>query len=299
MSKKFSANEQKIRDLLDVGSNFILNDKIYSVVMVGKPGCKKGEPKTDIYVKAKLKDSDIEIELKISFKQKNADFIENKINSERAKQILGDEWRSKICDGLKIILDKFESSYLIYKKDYKKTNKGSITLGWKFELLNKLSGNLSGGIELTEEQVMDVYAGTNLSKDKKDATVCNQVIINSGIANYILIEGDFESTQDVVDKLIPIKAYVKKYPKVYFACKALNYRMIQNKYDGNRPLSVYVNWYVSKGKLCSEIIYDKPLVYGGDMVFDKLKIALEEINISDIDDISLDKILKWNKIVCK
>lgn len=35
-------------------------------------------------------------------------------------------------------------------------------LGWKFELLNKLSGEKSGILELTEEQKNDVFAGINL-----------------------------------------------------------------------------------------------------------------------------------------
>lgn len=40
-------------------------------------------------------------------------------------------------------------------------------LGWKFELLNKLSGEKSGALKLTEEQKYDIFAGINLSENKK------------------------------------------------------------------------------------------------------------------------------------
>ena len=55
----------------------------------------------------------------------------------------------------------------IYKEAFKKTEKGAITLGWKFELLNKPAGELSGKMSLTKQQIYDVYAGTNLSEEKR------------------------------------------------------------------------------------------------------------------------------------
>lgn len=81
------------------------------------------------------------------------------------------------------------------------TEKGSITLGWKFELLNKSGGDLSGKMLLTDEQVVDVYAGSNLSPDKKNASVCGQIIRDSGVANYILMDENVHSAQDVIDKI--------------------------------------------------------------------------------------------------
>ena len=104
---------------------------------------------------------------------------------------------------------------LIYKNKFKRTEKGAITLGWKFELLNKKSGDLSGKLLLTEEQVIDVYAGSNLSGEKRNAMVNGKVIENSGIANYILMNENVNSAQDVIDNMMPIKEYVKKYPDIY------------------------------------------------------------------------------------
>ena len=58
---------------------------------------------------------------------------------------------------------------MIYKKKSGRTDKGAFTLGWKFELLNKSNGDFTDIITLSHEQVIDVYAGTNLPDDKKNA----------------------------------------------------------------------------------------------------------------------------------
>ena len=149
-----------------------------------------------------------ETEIKISYKKENADFIENKMSAERAEQLLGDNWSEIIKKSTIAIHDKFEERMLIYKNKFRRTEKGAITLGWKFELLNKKSGDLSGKMLLTEEQVIDVYAGNNLSDDKRNAVVCGQVIEGSGIANYILMDESVQSAQDVIDKMVPIRDYV-------------------------------------------------------------------------------------------
>lgn len=48
--------------------------------------------------------------------------------------------------------------------------------------------------------------------------------------------------------MIPIDEYIKAHSDIYFACKALNYRTFKQKYDGDRPLSVQVDWEVKEGK---------------------------------------------------
>lgn len=49
------------------------------------------------------------------------------------------------------------------------------------------SGQLSERIDLTRQQVIDVYAGTNLSEDKRNAYVNDVIIEDSGVANFILV----------------------------------------------------------------------------------------------------------------
>lgn len=282
----FGDAERRILAFMTEGTEFAFQDKKYKVILSGKPTCHKGEPKTDIYILAESEHDKTEI--KISYKKENADFIENKMSAERAEQLFGTDWEGIIEQSTTAIRDRFEERMLIYKNKYKRTEKGAITLGWKFELLNKNSGDLSGKMLLTEEQVIDVYAGSNLSEDKRNAMVCGQVIEDSGIANYILMDEDVHSAQDVIDKMIPIKEYVKQHPDIYFACKALNYRTFAEKWDGDRPLSVQVFWDAEENKLVPKLVYDKPLTVKGNEVAGRLLQYMKLLNIKTTDDIDDD-----------
>ena len=94
MAKSFGIEERKIKGILSVGTAFTYKNTPYTVLESGKPTCYKGEPKTDIYVKASCENG-VE-EFKISYKKENADFIENKMNSERAQLLFGDNWKKII-----------------------------------------------------------------------------------------------------------------------------------------------------------------------------------------------------------
>lgn len=287
MPRTFSKDENSIRKLFPIGTVFSYDNTAYEVIEVGKPFSEKGEPKTDIYICAVSKNYK-KREFKISFKKSNADFLENKISAERAQQLFGDNWSEIIKQSIDKLKPSFQSKKLIYKEKEGHTEKGSITLGWKFELVNKISGALSDEILLVEDQVIDVYAGTNLENEKKNAKVNEKMINDSGIANFILIgETDFKNAQEVIDKLISVKDYVKQHPKVYFACKALNYRTLKNKWDGDRPLAVYVEWGISNKKLSHNLVFDKPLEKKGNEVAKKLKTVLETLNITTIDNIDM------------
>lgn len=297
MGISFGAAEKHILELFSPGSSFVFNGINYRVVLAGKPTCSKGEPKTDTYVLAK---SIAGLgEFKISFKKKNADFLENKINNVRAAQLFGDNWREVIIRATLALQNRFASRPLIYKQPYKRTGAGAITLGWKFELLNVNSGDLSGNMFLTRDQVIDVYAGTNLSWDKRDAYVDGNIIKNSGIANFILFEENQPATvQDAANMLISIEDYVRYYPNIYFACKALNYRTYEGKYDGNRPLAVYVDWDVQNGKLVSRLVFDTPLQQGGDYAFGKLDRAMKSLGITSTSELGVHNVADvhtiWN-----
>lgn len=283
----FGEAERKIASLLYKGNTFNYRGDYFTILNSGKPTCMKGEPKTDIYVEAKSEYGDI-IEIKITYKKENADFIENKTNAVRAKALFGDDWENIIMQATESIRDVFENKKLIYKSAAARTERGAITLGWKYELLNKTGGGLSGLVELTREQIIDVYAGTHISKDKRDARVNGVIIKNCGIANFILMNDSVKTTQEIIDSLYTIEDYVDMYPTVYFACKALNYRTFYNKYDGNRPLSVYVDWYVENDQLCHNLVFDSPLSVGGNEVADNLIVALNELGIDTTDDITAD-----------
>lgn len=289
MTKTFSIAEQHILSLFKAGESFVFNKVDYIIEKSGKPMCSRGEPKTDIYVGAVNKNNEY-IEFKISFKKENADFLENKTSAERAEQLFGKDWSRIIQTATSTLFDDFKNRPLIYKSKSNKVSAGSITLGWKFEILNKKCGFLSSEIKLDFNQVVDVCAGTNLPTDKRNSLVNGTIVKDSGIANYILFEKQsvsFLSAQDVIDSVIPIEHYVANHPKVYFACKALNYRSFEDKFDGNRPLAVYVNWFVRNNKLAHEIVFDTPLQQGGNLICSKLKKALLELSVSTTDDLDL------------
>ena len=93
-----------------------------------------------------------------------------------------------------------------------------------------------------------------------------------------------------------IREYARKV-NIYFACKALNYRAVANKWDGDRPLSVYVDWNIVDGKLTPSIIYSNPLGKKGNEVGDKLLACLRQLGISATNfDTLKDKLAKGTKV---
>ncbi|WP_026207377.1 hypothetical protein [Butyricimonas synergistica] len=281
----FINSEYSVEKLFPAGTAFSFEGKKYHVVLCGKPRPSQGECKTDVYIKGVTSDKKDTVELKISVKQQNADFLENKMSLDRACEIFGKDASDIIKRCLLSIQDCFVADYLVYFKGCGKTEAHTMKLGWKFELLNKLSGEKSGVLELTEEQKYDVFAGINLSEDKKNSRVNGQIINDSGVANYILNIDNDNMTQDTcLRNLQPIEEYAKS-QTIYFACKALNYRFDKSKWDGPRPLSVYVDWFIDNGKLNARLIFDYPLEHNGNEVGEKLKSILKELKIKKFDDL--------------
>lgn len=163
---------------------------------------------------------------------------------------------------------------------------GNITLGWKFELLIVESNQLSGNMQLTQDQIIDVYAETNLNEgDKHDATVNGKQIPFSGVANYLLFENTpVNSTHEAINSLISIEDYVDSHPDVYFACKALNYGTLREKYDRNKPLAVLLTGLL-KRKLGYNIQFDTCLKRGGDYAYERLKTTMDLLGVKTTDDL--------------
>lgn len=277
----FSDTENYVRGLFAPNTSFSFEGKNYTVHETAKPRPDSGECKTDVYVKLR-DDEGTYRELKISVKQKNADFLENKIKYERAKEILGGDVDDILRSSISKIKKNFEQQYLVVFDKYGRTEARTIKLGWKFELLNKEGGELSGELALTQKQVNDIYSGQNLPQDKKDADVNGKVVKDSGVANYILFVDDTKeySLDDIVNSLIPIEQYIEEHPRIYYACKALNYRADKDKWDGDRPLSVYVEWSLNNGMLSGKLVFDKPLKKKGNEIGENLRKVLGEINIT-------------------
>jgi len=288
---QFIDTEKKICELFTQGTVFDYNGVRYTVSSsAAKPTTKKGECKTDVYIPTTFDGG--EKVFKVSVKQTNADFLENKVTYQRAKEILGsdvDQILIKAIGGLK---DKFNHTKLVYFDAGNHTEAKSIKLGWKFELLNVLSGNLSGKIDLTKEQKIDVYSGSNLPKEKKDASVGNSIVKESGVANYIMVVNP--NVQWTVDYCIQQMQKIEDYvngKEIYFACKALNYRATVNKWDGPRSLAVYVDWNIIDGKLHGKLIFDQPLQKKGAEMGEKLQSLLRTLKINASNFSSLKGLL--------
>lgn len=296
----FGATEHDITNLFPVGQKFNYDGHQYIVIKSGKPKPPRGECKTDTYVLAK-DESGSEREFKISIKQPNAEFLENKMKLERAKEIFGDNAQNIISKALEPIKTNFEEDKFVCVKKYKRSAAKTIKLGWKFELLKKDGGRKAGKIELTEDQKWNIYAGTNLSKEKKDCKVNDEIIQNSGVANMFLIAAPGDNTLDVIlPKLITMEEFIRKAPStVYFACKALNYRLEDGKWDGDRPLAVYVQWDVVDGKLEGKLVMDKPLEVKGNEVGERVKHLVDGYGINKDNFEEIAKYLSDNTTIYK
>lgn len=282
MGKKFSETESKILDLFKVNTIFNFKGKNLKILESGKPypQC-NGECKTDLYLKLEDEESLIN-ELRISIKQNNADFLENKIKLERAKEIFGEKAQEIIKKSTESIKEKF-SSPLVYINSSGKTEAGAITIGWKFELLNKLSGQKSGFLLLNKKQKIEVFSGINLPEEKRNSIVNGKIVENSGIANFILDNVNPvslpTSPEEVIENLKNIEDYVEN-KNIYFACKAINYRTLKDKWDGNRPLAVYIQWFLKEDKLKHKIIFDSPLEKKANEIGENLKNICNELRIN-------------------
>lgn len=290
---QFSETERNIISIARTDNNFTYKGVLYTIDKVDKPSCSSGEPKTDVYISVKDNDNNVK-EFKISIKQSNADFLENKMSDERAKQLFGDNWKNLIISMTTDLRNEFENKKLIFKERYKKTEKGVFTLGWKFELLNKCGGELSK--ELSSDLLYETYTGNSLNEDKKNAIVNGIRVNNSGIANFILevdTERPFNNIQDVINNLKTVEEYISTNNRVFFACKALNLRTKANgqngtfKFDGDRPLSVYVDWSVNpNNKLVGNLNFNNPLITRGNSVAENLRNCFNKLNIVSTDDIT-------------
>jgi hypothetical protein len=288
---KHGNTERYIIELFNNNKQFNFEDRKYEILKIGKPRPSKGECKTDIYILAADIITNAKREIKISIKQSDADFLENKISLSRAKEIFGDDTDAVLKKSILSVKDSFLEDYLIYFNGYKRTKSKCIKIGWKFEFVNKHGGKRSGIIQLTEAQKIDIYSGSNLNIEKRNAKVIGDVINESGIANYILVVSKYEENLDYyLSELIPINKFAKD-KSIYFACKAINYICEGDKWDSNRPLSVYINWFMHNEKLKAEFVFDTPLEIRANVVGLKIKSMLKDLKINSSNFHELEQYL--------
>lgn len=273
---KYSEYERLLQEVFKPGSTFSRDGLNHTVKTSGKPSPSRGECKTDLYIKTSVKNHP-DSEFKVSVKKEDAKFIENKISLDTAFEIFGANAVKIIESSATSISEKFSDSILIRLQPESKTYK--IVLGWKFEIFANTRRRLRTTLHLTDDQKVDIYAGSNRSVEKKHSAVNGEVIQDSGIASHVIVLSNEESeitgqnAQHFADMFQPVSQYAKTI-EINAGFTALNYRSDKEKWDGNRPLAVWIDWQINNSILLPKFIYKNPLETKGNEVGERLLNSL-------------------------
>lgn len=283
MVKDFSESEKKLREIISNSKSFTFEGEAFVPELVTKPTIEGGggETKTDVYIKArKISDNSIS-EIKISYKQKNFSFLENKIKKERAEAIYGKNWLRVVSQQIEQIKERFAQQPLVYFEKSGNTRKGSIKLGWRYEM--ESFGKRTLGVPIKQNIAKQVLQNKNAIKKYADGIVNDNIIPGSGMPDYFLTENisQIKNTDDIFQNLISAKDMINK-SKITAAFLAQNYDPFMDKQHGGnrRHLAVYVDWTAKNNKLSANLVFDKPLLIDSNQQYDKLLIALEKLGIS-------------------
>jgi hypothetical protein len=299
VGKNFIKSEEKIREIINNYDEFNFRGNFFKIIICCKPRLQGsgGEVKTDIYLKAKNQANLKVEEFKISYKQPNWAFIENKVKKEKAEKIYGPEWSTIIQNQIEDIKDKkkdnFSTAKLFYAfKKKKRIYPGSFTLGWRYEIEKDSTRKLHAIIK------EDIYEQIYISKGQHDkyrnALIDNKEVKNSGVPNYYF-EGDtsdIHNIDDIMANIIPIADAMKTHtPCASFL--AHNFDPINNKQHGGnkRDLGVAVKWCADDKLLNYEILYNVPLKNDSNWAREKLVIALHNLGIEIGGNFDIDKVV--------
>lgn len=238
-SKNYSKTESAVLSVFPPGEKFVYQGRELTVMRSGKPVVQRGggEGKTDVYVGA-VDSSGDPYELKISIKQSNAEFLENKMGPQRLQAIFGDNYLERLEPSLRKFADVVENNV-----DNPITEKG-MCIGYRVDFMSSKKRKLASEIDLSPEEKQDILSGATLPEVKRNSVVSGDVVSGSGVADYMFF-GDanefpsrFSSAQDVVDSLAPISDYARSDEcKVYITGSAVNIRP-GGKFEKGRPLAL-------------------------------------------------------------
>ena len=274
--------EIRIRNVLKKIKTFQLNSSEYEIIQLSKPTVSGGggETKTDIYIKAKNKSSNKQEEIKISYKKPSFSFVENKIKSHRAEAIYGNNWSKIIKEQIDEIRDNFLGKPLVYFEKNGRIEKGSITLGWRYEMEH--AGSRLLGVKIKQNIAAQVWENKGAQVQYRDGIVDGKQIPLSGMPNFCLtVEPENVNTaDDVFEHLVSMKELIQTHGNITAAFLAQNYRSHKQKQEGNRRhLGVWIKWKIVNGKLACEYVFDKPLEMESLPRLENLDECLKEIGI--------------------
>ena len=278
--------EDHIIDVFRRDRLFEYYNRIYEVLIAGKPRPRTGECKTDVFVRARETSSGEIEDFKISVKNENKEFMGNKLKAADLEAYIGPDWEEVVMDATLSLEDRFRNALLLYATRKHPTCANSITVGWKLEITDR-PRNLSVPIPLSDQEIRDfVYKGTNLSDDKKNSYVDGKMIENSGVAEFLITttESDITCANDVIEQMEYIDD--ADIGDTYFIFTANNYRTDVDKADGPRALAVRIEWACEGAKLVPHFCFDSPLYYTGERDMAPLvKQALRALGKRNIDEL--------------
>ncbi len=291
--------EIRVRNALKKIKTFELNSSKYKIIQLSKPTVSGGggETKTDIYIKAKNRSNGNEEEIKISYKRPSFSFVENKIKSQRAEAIYGKEWSEIICEQINEIRDNFLAKPLIYFESTGHTERGSFTLGWRYEMEH--NGKRKLQVKVKQDIAAQVWKNKGAQARYRDGIVDGEKIPFSGMPNFCLtIEpDDVKTADDVFRNLVSMDELIQTHGNITAAFLAQNYRSHKHKQEGNkRHLGVWINWKIVNGKLDCEYVFDKPLEMESRPRLENLKGCLKELGIDLEGNFNIDSL---RGLICK
>ena len=291
--------EIRVRNALKKIKTFELNSAKYEIIQLGKPTVSGGggETKTDIYIKAKNQSNGNEEEIKISYKRQSFSFVENKIKSHRAEAIYGKEWSEIICEQINEIRDNFLAKPLIYFESTGHTERGSFTLGWRYEM--EYNGKRKLQVKVKQDIAAQVWKNKGAQAQYRDGIVDGEKIPFSGMPNFCLtIEpDDVKTVDDIFRNLVSMDELIQTHGNITAAFLAQNYRSHKQKQEGNkRHLGVWINWKIVNGKLWCEHVFDKPLEMESGPRLENLKDCLKELGIDLEGNFNIDSL---RNLICK
>ncbi len=291
--------EIRVRNALKKIKTFELNSSKYKIIQLSKPTVSGGggETKTDIYIKAKNRSNGNEEEIKISYKRQSFSFVENKIKSHRAEAIYGKEWSEIICEQINEIRDNFLAKPLIYFESTGHTERGSFTLGWRYEM--EYNGKRKLQVKVKQDIAAQVWKNKGAQAQYRDGIVDGEKIPFSGMPNFCLtIEpGDVKTADDIFRNLVSMDELIQTHGNITAAFLAQNYRSHKQKQEGNkRHLGVWINWKIVNGKLDCEYVFDKPLEMESRPRLENLKDCLKELGIDLEGNFNIDSL---RGLICK
>jgi len=277
----FIESEKKLRRIIS-NQSFTWNGEKFTTGKAYKPEKKGsgGECKTDCFVIATRVSDKKEQEIKITYKMDSASFVENKCKQKRVKTIFGDGWSKIIKKQITQIKEKLQNEPLFYLERDRCTKKGSIKLGWRYEMEHNAKRPLGTPIE--EEIAKYVWENKDGNQEYRNCPVNGKKIENSGVPNFFFQSDPekFNSVDDVFPNLIRITDMIKN-GLITTAFTAHNYNPIRDYQGGgtNRDLSVPIDWSVKNGEATAKLIFDQPLEFNSNIQLEKLRVVLNELDI--------------------